>query len=91
MDDWKIIYEKWEPAGQPLREALCTLGNGYIATRGAFEEAAADEKIHYPGTYLAGGFNRLVSEVAGREIENEDLVNWPNWLPLTFRYTETDA
>ena len=38
-----------------LREALCTLGNGYFATRGAAEEADADE-IHYPGTYLAGGY-----------------------------------
>jgi trehalose/maltose hydrolase-like predicted phosphorylase len=41
--------------------------------------------MHYPGTYLAGGYNRLVSEVAGRKVENEDLVNMPNWLPLTFR------
>ena len=38
-----------------------------------------------PGTYLAGGYNRLKTEVSGREIENEDLVNWPNWLCLTFR------
>ena len=37
------------------------------------------------GTYLAGGYNRLKSEVKGQVIENEDLVNWPNWLFLTFR------
>ena len=30
-------------------------------------------------------YNRLVSRVAAREVENEDLVNVPNWLPLTFR------
>jgi hypothetical protein len=36
---------------------------------------------HCPGTYLAGGYNRLETEIAGRVIENEDLVNWPNWLP----------
>ncbi len=41
--------------------------------------------MHYPGTYVAGGYNRLESEVSGRIIENEDLVNWPNWLPLNFR------
>ena len=41
--------------------------------------------MHYPGTYVAGGFDRLVSTVAGRDIVNEDLVNLPNWLPLTFR------
>jgi trehalose/maltose hydrolase-like predicted phosphorylase len=40
---------------------------------------------HYPGTYLAGGYDRLQSRVSGRTVENEDLVNWPNWLPLTFR------
>ncbi|MFD2515463.1 glycoside hydrolase family 65 protein [Pontibacter locisalis] len=86
MLDWEIIYEDWVPEEQPLREALCTLGNGYFATRGAFEEAEADEKVHYPGTYLGGGYNRAISEVAGKQVENEDLVNWPNWLPLTFRH-----
>ncbi|MEJ8804552.1 glycoside hydrolase family 65 protein [Pontibacter sp. H249] len=86
MQNWKIIYDTWDPKAQPLREALCTLGNGYFATRGAFEEAKADEVVNYPGTYLAGGYNRLVSKVSGEDIENEDLVNWPNWLPLTFRH-----
>lgn len=86
MSDWEITYDEWIPEEQPLREALCTLGNGYFATRGAAEEAHDDEKVHYPGTYLAGGYNRAVSKVAGREIENEDLVNWPNWLPLSFRH-----
>ncbi|WP_162053031.1 glycoside hydrolase family 65 protein [Pontibacter pamirensis] len=90
MYDWKVAYDTWAPEEQPLREALCTLGNGYFATRGAFEEADADQKTHYPGTYLAGGYNRLVSEVAGRQVENEDLVNWPNWLPLTFRHTNEE-
>ena len=81
---WKLVYEGFEPAQEGLREALCTLGNGYFATRGAAEEAAADD-VHYPGTYLAGGYNRLATDIAGRVIENEDLVNLPNWLPLAFR------
>ncbi|MEJ2635161.1 MAG: glycoside hydrolase family 65 protein, partial [Calditrichia bacterium] len=84
MTDWKLVYDKWIPEQQPLREALCTLGNGYFATRGAEEEVKAG-KPHYPGTYLAGGYNRMESEVAGRVIENEVLVNWPNWLYLNFR------
>ncbi len=84
MSQWKLIYENFDPAHECLREALCTLGNGYIATRGAAEESQADD-IHYPGTYLAGGYNRLISQVAGREISNEDLVNFPNWLSLSFR------
>ena len=72
-----------------MREALCTLGNGYFATRGAGPEAQADE-IHYPGTYLAGGYNRLETEIEGRVIENEDLVNLPNWLVLNFRLADGD-
>jgi trehalose/maltose hydrolase-like predicted phosphorylase len=84
MDLWTIVYDKYQPDHESLREALCTLGNGYFATRGAAEESS-DDKIHYPGTYIAGGFNRLKSEVKGKVIENEDFVNWPNWLVLTLQ------
>jgi alpha,alpha-trehalase len=84
MSEWRLIYEGFDPEKEGLREALCTLGNGYFATRGAGPEAKACE-IHYPGTYLAGGYNRLQSEIAGRVIENEDLVNLPNWTLLNFR------
>ncbi|MFH1833481.1 MAG: HAD-IA family hydrolase, partial [bacterium] len=81
---WSFVYEGFEPEQEKLRETLCTLGNGYFATRGAAPEASADD-VHYPGTYVAGGYNRLTSDIQGRSIENEDLVNLPNWLPLTFR------
>lgn len=84
MSDWTLDYHGFEPSQEGVREALCTLGNGYFATRGAACEADASE-IHYPGTYLAGGYDRLSTEIAGRVIENEDLVNLPNWLCLTFR------
>ena len=83
-DGWRLVYEGFDAAQEPLREALCTLGNGRFATRGAAEESSADE-VHYPGTYVAGGYNRLTSVVAGRDVVNEDLVNFPNWLPLSFR------
>lgn len=81
---WTLQYTQFNPKAQKLREALCTLGNGYFATRGAGEEASADD-VHYPGTYIAGGFNRMKTEISGRMVENEDLVNFPNWLPLNFR------
>ncbi len=84
MRGWSLSYEDFDPSQEALREALTTLGNGYIGTRGAAEEADADD-IHYPGTYLAGGYNRLETEVAGRMIENEDLVNFPNWLSVKIR------
>ena len=84
MSRWTLVYEGFEPQQEALREALCTLGNGYFATRGAALAAHADG-VHYPGTYLAGGYNRLRTQVAGHEVENEDLVNMPNWLPLAVR------
>ena len=79
-----MVFEGFDPAQEGIREALCSLGNGYFATRGAAAGAVADD-VHYPGTYLAGGYNRLRTDIAGRVVENEDLVNFPNWLALEFR------
>ncbi len=81
---WGQIYLGFDPEDEGRREALSALGNGYFVTRGAAPEAEADD-VHYPGTYLAGGYNRLKTKIAGRIIENEDLVNIPNWLCLNFR------
>jgi alpha,alpha-trehalase len=81
---WLLAWEGFDPERERLREALCVTGNGYFATRGAAPEASADD-VHYPGTYVAGVFNRLGSELGGHWIENESMVNAPNWLPLTFR------
>jgi len=41
--------------------------------------------VNYPGTYVAGLYNRVSTEIAGRTVVNEDLVNVPNWMPLEFR------
>ncbi len=81
---WKIVYDRFEQEEEGLREAICTLGNGYFATRGAVTEAVPSER-HYPGTYVAGLYNRLGTQIAGRMIFNEDLVNCPNWIHLTFK------
>lgn len=81
---WDFTYEGYDPHSEKLRESLCTVGNGYFATRGAAPESKADQ-VHYPGTYVAGVYNRLVDEVSGTAIDNESLVNLPNWLALTFR------
>ncbi len=55
VTDWSVVFDGAEAEG--VREALCTLGNGYLATRGAVPEHRADG-YHYPGTYLAGCYNR---------------------------------
>ncbi|GGN79757.1 family 65 glycosyl hydrolase [Streptomyces albiflavescens] len=87
MTSWTWEYDGYAPADERLRESLCALGNGYFATRGALPECVADD-VHYPGTYAAGCYNRLTSHVAGRHVENEDMVNLPNWLPLRFRHVD---
>lgn len=84
METWKIKYTEYKPEDEKLREALCTLGNGYFATRGSIEGSPVLER-HYPATYLAGGYNRLETEIHGKVIENEDLVRWPDWTILKFR------
>jgi len=82
-----IYYHDYDPKKERTREALLTIGNGYFGTRGAMEESSANP-VNYPGTYIAGMYNRLVTEVAGKDIENEDFVNCPNWLPVTFRIND---
>lgn len=81
---WHFPFDGYKPDEEGRREALCTLGNGYFATRGAAPDSVADA-IHYPGTYLAGCYNRLTSDINGQAMESEDLVNLPNWLCLAFR------
>jgi HAD superfamily hydrolase (TIGR01509 family) len=81
---WRLVYEGFDPAHEPHREALTAVGNGYMATRGAAPESSADG-VHYPGSYLAGVYNRVLSTVRGRDMETEHLVNVPNWLPLDLR------
>ncbi|MEO3859910.1 glycosyl hydrolase family 65 protein [Acrocarpospora sp. B8E8] len=83
MNPWTLVFDGFDPAGEGLREALCALGNGYFATRGTASEAAADD-VHYPGTYIAGCYNRLTSTVAGLDVTHEELVNVPDWRLLVF-------
>ena len=89
LGGWTLVYEGFDPDQEALREAICALGNGRYASRGAAPEHDADG-IHYPGTYAAGCYNRLTSEVAGRKVQDESIVNMPNWLPLTFRIEDSE-
>ncbi|MEZ5071403.1 MAG: beta-phosphoglucomutase family hydrolase [Bacteroidales bacterium] len=81
---WELRYHDYDKQKERSREALLAVGNGYFGTRGAMEECRANA-VNYPGTYVSGLFNRRVSQVADRDIENEDFVNISNWLPVSFR------
>jgi beta-phosphoglucomutase family hydrolase len=83
-DGWNLHYASWAPREEKLREALTSTGNGYMGVRGAFESGVQSHH-HYPGTYIAGIFNKLPSEVHGQTVWNNDMVNCPNWLTIEFR------
>ncbi|MDJ0318848.1 beta-phosphoglucomutase family hydrolase [Arthrobacter antibioticus] len=83
-DEWSLEYNQFDPALEGRREALCTLGNGYWATRGSIPGSVADS-AHYPGTYFAGVYNRAVTELAGRIDETEHMVNAPDWTFLSLQ------
>jgi trehalose/maltose hydrolase-like predicted phosphorylase len=77
-----LVYDDADPSLEGTREALCTLGNGFWATRGSAMGAVADG-THYPGTYLAGVYNRLTTDLGGRQVDDEHLVNAPDGASLT--------
>ncbi len=85
--NWVVRYGQFIPKLEGRREALCAMGNGYFVTRAAAPESQANS-THFPGTYFAGVYNRITTDIAGRTLEHEDLVNAPNWLPLTFKIEE---
>jgi len=81
---WSIVFDGYQAASERLREVLCAVGNGALVTRAAAPEADRGPD-HYPGTYVAGVYNRMSDVIDGVTISNESLVNLPNWLPLSFR------
>jgi trehalose/maltose hydrolase-like predicted phosphorylase len=72
MNLWQITEERFEPNKMHAQESVYSIGNGYFATRGTFEE-------HYfganPATLLYGLFDSI-------PIGKEELANAPDWLPI---------
>lgn len=88
-DHWVLRFDDFSPEEEKRRESLCALGNGYFCTRGSAPESRADE-VHYPGTYLAGGYNRVTFQTGDEQFQQDQLVNLPNWLSLTFKVNNGD-
>ncbi|MGH3486831.1 MAG: glycoside hydrolase family 65 protein, partial [Actinopolymorphaceae bacterium] len=87
---FSLTYDGFDPPSEGLREAMTSTGNGYLCARGAAEWEDADG-VHYPGTYVHGGYNRETTIMGGLPVLNEDLVNLPNWLALKLRIEGGDA
>ncbi|WP_051261585.1 beta-phosphoglucomutase family hydrolase [Desulfovibrio inopinatus] len=88
-DGWRLSYTGFDPGDEKLRETLCAIGNGYIGTRGCFEGEMASFSF-YPGTYIAGIYNCVPTEIHGRQIYNNDFVNCPNWLLFELKIGRSD-
>ncbi|MGI9287072.1 MAG: glycoside hydrolase family 65 protein, partial [Pseudomonadales bacterium] len=71
--EWWLEEHGFEPEKTGFYETVFTVGNGYQGIRGSLEEGL---KGGYPACYLGGVFDHHDSTVI-------DLVNAPDWLPLT--------
>ncbi len=69
---WKISEEIFNPEKQHHKETIFTIGNGYLSTRGAFEEG-------YPGDSRATFVHGVFDDVP---LVFTELANAPDWLPL---------
>ncbi|MFJ5956425.1 HAD-IA family hydrolase [Paenarthrobacter sp. NPDC092416] len=79
-DPWLLVYEGTAPEHEGHREALTTLGNGYMGVRGAVAERGRETR--YAGMYLAGVYNRVPARIGREVVVEEHLVNAPDCLPL---------
>src|SRR5690349_11999195 len=69
---WKITEEAFNPEKQHHKETVFTIGNGYLSTRGAFEEK-------YPGEMRATFLHGVFDDVP---VVFTELANAPDWLEM---------
>ncbi|MCU0570887.1 MAG: beta-phosphoglucomutase [Oculatellaceae cyanobacterium Prado106] len=70
--DWLVQETQFNPERLQARETVFTLGNGYLGTRGSFEEG-------YPGGVSTTLIHGVYDDVP---IVYTELANCPDWLPL---------
>ncbi|BAY18382.1 glycoside hydrolase family 65, central catalytic [Anabaenopsis circularis NIES-21] len=71
-NNWNVIETKFEPKQLHHKETVFTLSNGYLGTRGSFEEGYTQDSA---ATLINGVYDDV-------NIAYTELVNCPNWLPL---------
>jgi kojibiose phosphorylase len=72
MTNWLITETEFNPNTLHHKETVFTIGNGYLGTRGAFEEGYPDA---WPATLVHGLFDDA-------PVVYTELANVPNWLPF---------
>ncbi|AFY77338.1 beta-phosphoglucomutase [Pleurocapsa sp. PCC 7327] len=71
--DWNLIETQFDPEQINHKGTVFTIGNGYLGTRGSFEEG-------YPRALSATLINGVYDDVP---VVYTELANCPDWLPLT--------
>src|SRR5262245_45236681 len=71
-ENWYVRETEFRRAAVRQQESVFTIGNGYLSTRGAFEEGFLGD---LPATLVHGVFDDA-------PIVETELANAPNWLPL---------
>ncbi len=69
MDNWTIVEDNFDPKLLHQKETVFTIGNGYLSTRGAFEEG-------FPGDQAATLINGVYDDAP---VVFTELVNTPHW------------
>src|ERR671925_618182 len=72
-DLWTISEDSFDPQKQHHKETIFTTGNGYLCTRGTFEEGYPNDRR---ATFIHGVFDAA-------PIVFTELANAPDWLPVT--------
>src|SRR5919108_3252983 len=71
-DLWTLTEDSFDPKKQYHKETIFTIGNGYLCTRGAFEEGYPDDRR---ATFIHGVFDDV-------PLVFTELANASDWLPL---------
>lgn len=71
-NDWILTETQFDPDQLHYRETMFTIGNGYLGTRGSFEEGYMRA---LPATFIHGVYDEV-------PVVYTELVNCPDWLPL---------
>lgn len=70
--DWTVVETQFNSKQLHHQETVFTLGNGYLGTRGTFEEGYPND---LPATFIHGVYDDVA-------VVHTELVNCPDWLPL---------
>jgi len=70
--DWSVVETEFDAARLHQQETVFTVGNGYLSTRGTFEEG-------YPGAWPLTLIHGVYDDVP---VFYTELANCPGWVPL---------